>query len=260
MAVLDTVRGLKVEVFSNGSALPEHPIEESDEQTASSNTHSCYVQAVSGVKFEVIVEVLPGFRSREDGLCNDASEIASKIDKLGVIELACYSCQVKGRRKASSSGARELAKLGCIPEKALKGHAKDLTLDFGPAKRAGSKQQRRAVSDLAETPFAKYRFRYLSKAALQSLLIIPRTPPPVPLEDRPVDELSPDQLRELVLRSRAKTSQVKNEVQIRGVKREAEEHKKENPGITKVNKRQRKFGNNRFGAVKAEAVETIDLT
>jgi len=38
--------------------------------------------------------------------------------------------------------------------------------------------------------------------ALQSLYLIPRTPSPVPLEDRPVDELTPDEMRQLIVQQR----------------------------------------------------------
>lgn len=45
---------------------------------------------------------------------------------------------------------------------------------------------------------------------LQSLLVIPRSPSPVPLEDRPVEELSRDEMVELLQRQREQL-QVKQE-------------------------------------------------
>lgn len=38
------------------------------------------------------------------------------------------------------------------------------------------------------------------EAALQDLLLIPRSPSPLPLEERPVEELSLEQLHEIVRR------------------------------------------------------------
>jgi len=38
--------------------------------------------------------------------------------------------------------------------------------------------------------------------ALQSLYLVPRTPSPIPLEDRPVDELTPDEMRQLIIQQR----------------------------------------------------------
>lgn len=40
----------------------------------------------------------------------------------------------------------------------------------------------------------------LNSEALKDLLLIPRTPPPAPLEDRPVDSLSQEELKTLVER------------------------------------------------------------
>lgn len=51
-------------------------------------------------------------------------------------------------------------------------------------------------------PFAIFTFRYRSKKALQAEYIVPKSPTPVPLEDRPIEELTPDELRELVRRQR----------------------------------------------------------
>ncbi|TKA73742.1 hypothetical protein B0A55_05459 [Friedmanniomyces simplex] len=52
-------------------------------------------------------------------------------------------------------------------------------------------------------PLAIFEFRYRSRAALQALRVIPRTSSPVPLEDHPVDELSQEEMRELLLRQKA---------------------------------------------------------
>jgi hypothetical protein len=89
--------------------------------------------------------------------------------------------------------------------------------------------------DPTKKAFAVWTFKYRSKgitsvisieairankcsltAALQSLLIVPRSPSPVPLEDRDVDTLTPEEMREL-LRRNAASQNVKRE---HGVKRE----------------------------------------
>ncbi|KAL1597399.1 hypothetical protein SLS59_007429 [Nothophoma quercina] len=49
-------------------------------------------------------------------------------------------------------------------------------------------------------PFATFYFKYRSLHALQTLGIIPREPTPVPLEDRPGEDLSAEEFRELVKR------------------------------------------------------------
>lgn len=49
---------------------------------------------------------------------------------------------------------------------------------------------------------ALYSFRYRSKEALQSMYLIPRTPEPIPLEDRPIEDLTAEEMRELLRRQK----------------------------------------------------------
>jgi hypothetical protein len=60
----------------------------------------------------------------------------------------------------------------------------------------------------------------LLPAALQSLLIVPRSPSPVPLEERDVDTLSPEDMRELLRRQREGDQAAQAVKRERGVKRE----------------------------------------
>ncbi|KAI4950520.1 hypothetical protein J4E91_004403 [Alternaria rosae] len=52
--------------------------------------------------------------------------------------------------------------------------------------------------DITESPFATFDFKYRSVNALRALGLIPREPIPLPLEERPEEELSQDELRQLV--------------------------------------------------------------
>ncbi|KAK5127441.1 hypothetical protein LTR85_006780 [Meristemomyces frigidus] len=97
-----------------------------------------------------------------------------------------------------------------VPEKNLKGKAishqaklaapvedpAPLVAAFTPPK------DTRPIIMIDTEPFATFNFKYRSHAALQALRIIPRTPSPVPLEARPLDELTPDEMRELLRRQR----------------------------------------------------------
>lgn len=49
-------------------------------------------------------------------------------------------------------------------------------------------------------PFATFIFRYRSRDALKAEYIIPRTPSPVPLEERHVEDLTVEEAREHVSR------------------------------------------------------------
>jgi hypothetical protein len=58
------------------------------------------------------------------------------------------------------------------------------------------------VRKLDAGPVAVFRFKYRSQKSLKELLVIPRTPSPAPLEERPIEELSIEELRELTRRQK----------------------------------------------------------
>ncbi|KAK3637232.1 hypothetical protein LTR56_013770 [Elasticomyces elasticus] len=97
---------------------------------------------------------------------------------------------------------------GLVSEKTLKGQALTHQAALGPPKLLEGIGRSIAQPTTREVrkgpPLATYLFKYRSLAALQALHIMPRTPSPVPLEERPVEELSIDEMRELVTRQRAK--------------------------------------------------------
>ncbi|KAF1358361.1 hypothetical protein EJ07DRAFT_156962 [Lizonia empirigonia] len=86
-----------------------------------------------------------------------------------------------------------------IPEKALKGEAKTHGASL-KAPQATTNVRWYSCTDDRAGPFATLVFKYRSLVALQALGIVPREPTPVPLEERPEDELSPEELRQLVKR------------------------------------------------------------
>ncbi|TIA62545.1 hypothetical protein D6C77_02681 [Aureobasidium pullulans] len=117
--------------------------------------------------------------------------------------------------------------IGIISEKAIKGQAVTHSLGLDPVTPIASGICKTRVSSCKTTvssckpvegvqnPAATFVFFYRSKTSLKELMIIPRTPSPVPLEDRPEEELNPEEMAELVRLLKAKvavTSQVKKEV------------------------------------------------
>ncbi|KAK3069673.1 hypothetical protein LTR53_011790 [Teratosphaeriaceae sp. CCFEE 6253] len=78
------------------------------------------------------------------------------------------------------------------------GPAVPFPVHSGPTQPATHQSVRRDAG-----PVANFVFKYRSRSALQALHVIPRTPTPVPLEERPVDELSMEEMRELLRRQRA---------------------------------------------------------
>ncbi|THX82003.1 hypothetical protein D6D04_03752 [Aureobasidium pullulans] len=148
---------------------------------------------------------------------------------------------------------------GIISEKAIKGQAMTHSLSFDQESRialAAGMVECKPVEGVPD-PVATFFFYYKSKskswseyaigldlpvlASLKDLMIIPRTPSPVPLEDRPEEELNPEEMAELVRLLKAKvavTSQVKKEV-----KRELEDdddndsrvRKRARPSVSAIN-------------------------
>ncbi|KAK3622242.1 hypothetical protein LTR56_022290 [Elasticomyces elasticus] len=169
--------------------------------------------------------------------------LMGKLGALGTISVVCYLARLMnytpvdsqwsgkmsggkkaGRRKTKAKAAIPVAGVdgelftplladGRVPEKNLKGMALSHQAVVGPAtpfQDTASRPVRKG------SPIATFVFKYRSRAALQALHIIPRTPSPVPLEDRPVEELSIEEMRELVRRQKA-TLDAQNE---RGTKQE----------------------------------------
>ncbi|THY50640.1 hypothetical protein D6C97_06964 [Aureobasidium pullulans] len=107
---------------------------------------------------------------------------------------------------------------GIISEKAIKGQAMTHSSGFDQESRIALGADMMILCKAVEgvpDPVATFFFYYKSKTSLKDLMIIPRTPSPVPLEDRPEEELNPEEMAELVRLLKAKvavTSQVKKEV------------------------------------------------
>ncbi|KAK5737366.1 hypothetical protein LTR17_006783 [Elasticomyces elasticus] len=113
---------------------------------------------------------------------------------------------------------------GQVSEKTLKGQALTHQATLGPpvllpaAGNSGGQPTTRQVRK--GEVLATYVFKYRSRAALQALHVIPRTPSPIPLEERPVEELSIDEMRELVTRQRAKEASQEDREVKQNIKRE----------------------------------------
>lgn len=134
--------------------------------------------------------------------------LKEKLDLLGEITLKLYRGRAvpsvgEGSRKAFST-------IDKVPERALKGRAVSHQASLGKARHSGAwitwDFEYEDYADGKRQPFAVFTFRYRSRKALQAECIIPRSPTPVPLEERPIEELTPDELRELVRRQRERES------------------------------------------------------
>ncbi|KAK3072402.1 hypothetical protein LTR53_006895 [Teratosphaeriaceae sp. CCFEE 6253] len=145
------------------------------------------------------------------------ARLIDKLGDLGTIQVKCYRVHSvpvapvppKPERKAAVDlRPAQLIPDGRISEKNLKGMALTHQATMGPAVpiQVPSGPIRPATHRLVRRDggtVANFVFKYRSRSALQTLHVIPRTPTPVPLEERPVDELSMEEMRELLRRQRA---------------------------------------------------------
>lgn len=102
-------------------------------------------------------------------------------------------------------------------------------------------------------PFATYTFKYRSHRDLQIEGIIPRSPSPVPLEERDPETLTAEEARELV---RIQRQQLQDRAKVKKEKREREEDGDENGGEVRMTGGQRK----RQRTSTDSGIEVIDLS
>ncbi|KAF4541096.1 uncharacterized protein LTHEOB_8898 [Lasiodiplodia theobromae] len=182
-------------------------------------------------------------------------KLHEKVTSVGTIriEIERGQAKVKARRDRTTT----MDEIGKISEKALKGKSLSHQVKLQASEPAAYSDVYSFVPD-SEGEIATFVFRYRSKSALQAEGIIPRTPSPTPLEERPLEELKPEELRELLRRHRerdAAASAVKREFKTEDTgddSRTGMDHAQSDLEITTVRriKRPRISG----------SVETIDLT
>ncbi|KAL1622094.1 hypothetical protein SLS54_005159 [Diplodia seriata] len=218
MAIISSVPGVEVEVRVNGERAEEYMDSNQDD---SDNKAIRYIEAISGARFTIhctissscdrqgkdiyVKIILDGEKIKGMVLfLNDSKEgdehstdisdgtMQEKVMSMGVISIQLHRGLAIAKQGTPRNRTITMNKIGKVPEKALKG---------------------KPLSHQVQ-PFAEFIYQYRSKTALQAEGVIPRTPSPIPLEDRPLEELNPEELRELLRRSREKiaaATAVKNE-------------------------------------------------
>ncbi|KAK3082362.1 hypothetical protein LTS18_004274 [Coniosporium uncinatum] len=254
-AILSGVKGLTATVLADGLVLREYDDPDADRHSKQSVQ---YIEAKSGAKFEIATIFSGDFPYRQHGRQNTKTVVIQRvhlqkrggyiynfkgilgrgprddadirkisesrkkqIDAVGSIEMRLYRTHAASK-SVSRTKCDNYADVGIIPEKALKGRAISHKLAFGDGEPTTMPTTISTHDvDPSDKPFASFTFKCRSMQALKASFIVPRSPTPVPLEDRPVEELTMDELRELLRRERAKaaaTVRIKREV-----KREREE-------------------------------------
>ncbi|KAK6007689.1 hypothetical protein QM012_004503 [Aureobasidium pullulans] len=140
----------------------------------------------------------------EDGVFNKPRP---ELKDLGTITVKLYHVQASKEQihsRARNSHSDMMTAHENIHEKHLKGQAISTQTKLGEAVSIGNiptvKTERLGDGDA----FAAFNFRYRSRKDLQTLYLIPRSPSPIPLEDRPEEDLNREELLELLRRQKAR--------------------------------------------------------
>ncbi|KAI5362322.1 hypothetical protein Slin15195_G059730 [Septoria linicola] len=141
------------------------------------------------------------------------------FENLGEIKVKCWWIRKKGNISEDGVNTFKSACGDGVPEKCLKGRAISSLATVGPAEYLASKVQYVNTEYIyGKDPLAMFTFKYRSRRDLQIEGLIPRSPTPVPLEERDPDDLTPEEARELVRRLR-RTQQQQIEIKKEGLKK-----------------------------------------
>ncbi|KAG9857874.1 hypothetical protein KCU98_g705, partial [Aureobasidium melanogenum] len=162
--------------------------------------------------------------NRVNHITADDSSQAEDLERnehVGKIEVEIFDLDLTERR--SHLHQKPSDNHNSVSEKAVKGQAVSHRCSLGPEidDLGAAEAWDYRLARPGAAPASRYVFYYRSRAALKDLMIIPRTPSPVPLEDRPEEDLGAEEKTELIRSLKAKlanTVPTKKEV-----KRELEE-------------------------------------
>ncbi|KIW85325.1 hypothetical protein Z517_00715 [Fonsecaea pedrosoi CBS 271.37] len=126
-------------------------------------------------------------------------------DKERYQNLGSIKVEVWKRRDIGMDGTLVRVKdfaTGPVSEKAIKGAAIDMRASLDPPQPCRNSILRHGAN-IENKPYAVFVFKYRSKEALQAVGILERPEMPQPLEERDVETMSPDELKELARRLKA---------------------------------------------------------
>ncbi|KAK5956108.1 hypothetical protein OHC33_002681 [Knufia fluminis] len=131
-----------------------------------------------------------------------AKDLKTIAEDIGSIRIRIHDV-VRERSDVDSFRPTKMSR--SIPEKALKGQPIDMSAEYGSA--TPSQRPRVYTSTRVGEVLATCIYKYRSRRALQLLELIPATPEPQPLEERDIDTLDPQEMRQLLAQYREHGSQ-----------------------------------------------------
>ncbi|KAF3035384.1 hypothetical protein E8E11_003543 [Didymella keratinophila] len=259
MAILPSHPGINITVKCNGVSLQEYDDNDADDQD--DRTASKYIEAISGEEFIVQAKITapwppytilleyyldrkkvggnycrqenyshPAYIVRKEG----ASTVVSGQNFLHKFAFSALTVDDTGAPPIRDQLMKDIKGMGEIVVKAwfVKNLQSEATVtdhdNYNKIKELPNITLIRAVFEHRKPWERLSRQRpYRSRDALKSLLIIPRSFSPVPLEERDVQTLNAEELRELVQRQRERDAAARAIKPERGIKRE---HERERSG------------------------------
>ncbi|KAF2441889.1 hypothetical protein P171DRAFT_434489 [Karstenula rhodostoma CBS 690.94] len=146
--------------------------------------------------------IFSGVTTNDSRLVAVSDDLKKTLKEVGTIYVKFVWVTIQGASANQKNQARTFTNLGTIPEKALKGRALSTQTEYGPQEAVHPFTVLTTKKLYDGKPFAEFNFKYRSRKDLKALLIIPRSPSPVPLEDRDIDSLNAEEMRELLRRQK----------------------------------------------------------
>ncbi|KAK0247167.1 hypothetical protein LTS09_017689 [Friedmanniomyces endolithicus] len=184
-----------------------------------------------------------------------AAHETSQLKNLGSIVVTIHQMHMTGAGKAKRS-SKDLSTHGVVSEKALKGQALSHSIDFTAPAASGTVHffKVKRVQGLPN-PYATVIFRYRSIEALKSMLIIPRTPTPPPLQEREYDSI--DRQDVLELQRQLKAMKEKHKLRNVKVKRERTDDNPRRRKVARSSRHSTQLELDEEGGVRESATPTL---
>ncbi|KAF2430701.1 hypothetical protein EJ08DRAFT_649487 [Tothia fuscella] len=163
------------------------------------------VESISGNSWNMSKFLFADLDSNDSSLQSLDKDLKDRLEDLGEIKICLRRVKVTSKNEDYQLDRTPgLTNNATIPEKALKGRS----ISHSTSLARGVPSEKPNVFncqdiDTETSPFAVFKFKYRSLRDLQAECIIPRSPTPLPLEERPIESLTAKEIRERLRRQEA---------------------------------------------------------
>lgn len=183
--------------FVNGFLIVEQRSGSSERGWTGIRRDQCFKEGGSYVQRPLIFKALT--TTEETMSLEDIKKLAKNI---GCIHIKIYDVAYIATHSLKEAPQFDQS----VPEKALKGRPIDMTAGYGPVT-ATERRETCHVHRIGK-PLANFVLKYRSRRALQLFDLLSTAPEPEPLEERNIDTLNPEEMRQLLTQIREQGSQL----------------------------------------------------